>query len=454
MQSATGTFKAVELGKQWTGQTVEGRFPLQQYLGGSETSAVFVTQAPASPNAKAAIKLILAGAVDAEAMLANWKRAAQLSHPNLMPVLDGGRTSLSGQQLLFVVTEYAEENLGQVIPQRPLTTAEADAMLRPTVAALAYLHRNGLVHGHIHPSNVMALGDQLKLSSDGIGPAGSVPRKAHTSAYDAPEIQSGQGSSAADIWSLGAMLVESLTQHIPGSKVDVAALAQPYAEIVRHCLVSNPSGRWTADEIAGAIKLKLDSPRTEVRTDKKEPAKAPEAASVAPSESRFSRPAAVAAMLVVFAVLAILFAWRLLHHASAPSAGDQAATAASTTEGSTPQTPAREAASEQASAPQQRSTASESAGVVHRVMPNPSRGALSTIQGRVKVRLKLSVDAAGNVADARFISAGLSKYFSRLAMEAAQQWKFAPAPPSEWNLLFEFSRGGVEASPQPVKNSR
>jgi TonB family protein len=362
-----------------------------------------------------------------------------------MPVLDSGRTSLSGQHLLFVVTEYAEENLAQVIPQRALTPAEADAMLRPTVAALAYLHRLGLIHGHVRPANAMAVGDQLKLSSDGIRPAGAGPRKAQSSAYDAPEIQSGQGSSATDIWSLGAMLVESLTQHIPGSKVDVATLPQPFAEIVRHCLVSNPSGRWTADEIAAAIHLKLDSPRTELRTDKKQPAKAPEAAVVIPSESRFSRPAAVAAMLVVFAVLAILFAWRLLHHASAPSPENQAATSESA-----PLAPARPAP---APVQEQRSSASESAGVVHRVLPNPSRGALSTIQGRVKVRMRLKVDEAGNVTDARFISAGPSKYFSRLAMEAAKQWKFAPTSASEWNLLFEFTRGGVEALPQRVKNS-
>ncbi len=457
MQSAVNISKVVEFGRQWTGQTVDGRFPLQQYLGGSDTSAVFLTHAPASPNSKAVIKLVLASAVDAEALLANWKRAAQLSHPNLMPVLDGGRTSLAGQQLLFVVTEFAEENLAQVIPQRALTVQEADAMVRPTIAVLSYLHGLGLVHGHIRPSNVMAVGDQLKLSSDGIRPAGEAPQKSHASKYDAPEVASGRSSIAADIWSFGAMLVESLTRQMPriGNHPE---LPQPYAELVRHCLLSDPARRSTADEIAAAIHLQLESPRTErppETTAKTQPAKAREAPVATASESRFSRPAAVAAMLVVFAVLAILFAWRLLHHESAPPANSGAAVSETATPSQ--QAPAREAGPGHAPAPTapQSAAASRSSEVIHRVIPNASSGALNTIQGHVKVRMRLNVDAAGNVSDARFISAGPSKYFSRIAMEAAREWKFAPAASaSETDLLFEFSRVGVEAFPQPGKESR
>jgi TonB family protein len=98
--------------------------------------------------------------------------------------------------------------------------------------------------------------------------------------------------------------------------------------------------------------------------------------------------------------------------------------------------------------------------VLHQVLPNPSQGAKNTIHGRIKVRVRVRVDGAGNVADASFISAGPSKYFSRLAMEAAQQWKFAApaqsgrAIPSEWVILFEFARGGTQAVPQPVRASQ
>jgi TonB family protein len=66
------------------------------------------------------------------------------------------------------------------------------------------------------------------------------------------------------------------------------------------------------------------------------------------------------------------------------------------------------------------------------------------------------VDENGDVANARLTSPGPSKYFSRISMEAAKQWKFTPpvvngqASPSEWNVLFEFTRGGVQVIPQEV----
>jgi TonB family protein len=65
--------------------------------------------------------------------------------------------------------------------------------------------------------------------------------------------------------------------------------------------------------------------------------------------------------------------------------------------------------------------------------------------------MHVKVDASGSVSEARFVSAGPSQYFARHSMEAAHQWKFTPPvvngvpTASEWNLLFEFSRGGVKA---------
>jgi protein TonB len=67
------------------------------------------------------------------------------------------------------------------------------------------------------------------------------------------------------------------------------------------------------------------------------------------------------------------------------------------------------------------------------------------------------VDASGNVENATFVSSGPSKYFARQAMEAAQQWKFAPAQvngqavPSTWVLHFGFRKSGTEVEPEPVK---
>ena len=73
-------------------------------------------------------------------------------------------------RLLYVVMEYAEENLSEILPQRPLSSAEARDMLPPVLDALAYLHGKGFVQGRLKPSNIMAVADQVKLSSDGLRP--------------------------------------------------------------------------------------------------------------------------------------------------------------------------------------------------------------------------------------------------------------------------------------------
>jgi serine/threonine protein kinase len=206
--------------KQWEGQIVNARFLLQRYLGGSEHSAVFLTTRGTPPQ-KVAIKFIQVDESDAQLRLSHWLRAAKLSHPHLLRNFESGRCRLGDFDLLYVLMEYAEENLSQFLSQRPLTPAEARDVLTPTLQALAFLHGEGLVHAHLRPSNILAIEDQLKLSNDGVSsiaehaeqsPAAETQQSAaaasprHPSPYDAPEIARGIISPAGDIWSLGITL--------------------------------------------------------------------------------------------------------------------------------------------------------------------------------------------------------------------------------------------------------
>src|SRR6266566_464270 len=152
-----------EVGKTWEGRNIDGKFPLRRWLGGSEHSAVFLTELPGQATQKAAIKLIAADGAEADRQLSRWRAAARLSHPNLIRIFDAGRCRLDGMPLLYLVMEYAEEDLSQIVPQRPLVFGEANDMLPPLLDALSYLHSKGFVHGRIKPSNVLAVGDQLKL---------------------------------------------------------------------------------------------------------------------------------------------------------------------------------------------------------------------------------------------------------------------------------------------------
>jgi TonB family protein len=79
---------------------------------------------------------------------------------------------------------------------------------------------------------------------------------------------------------------------------------------------------------------------------------------------------------------------------------------------------------------------------------------MRTISGTLKVSVRLSVDANGNVTDATLASPGPSKYFAGKSLEAAQHWKFKPAQvdgqagPSTWTLEFQFKQTGINVVPK------
>jgi TonB family protein len=445
MQAVASASRPADFATQWQGQVVDGRFPLEQYLGGSEHQAVFLTRIPGGAT-KAAIKLIRATACNPDAQLAAWRRAAKLSHPHLIRIFDGGRCWLASTDLVFVVTEYAEENLGQVVPQRVLTAEEADSTLRPILDALAYLHGQGLVHGHVRSSNVMAVHEQLKLSSDGVHAPGTPPQKPAATVYDAPETARGQLSPAADVWSLGATLAEALTQRVPRKYDKSLKLEQPFADIVSHALVEDPAARWTVGDIQARLAGKKVASQTGSIAKEAATASAVSAPKaerqVQPREEKSRLPFVVAG-IVVLAIIAVAF---FLMRGSSTQSTDRAANTKSTAVDSAQPT----SAANTNNAPASPSTPGQ---VINRVLPTPSRSALNTIHGTIKVRVKVKVDASGNVVHAGFVTSGPSQYFARLAMQAAQQWRFAPAAlPSESTLVFVYNRHEVDASVQPVRS--
>ena len=151
--------------RQWEGRTIVGTFPLQQYIGGSAESAVYLTTRQGQ---KAAIKVVPADKQHAQLLLALWKQSSQLSHPHLIRIYESGQAEIAGTSICYAVTEYGEENLAQILPQRALTPEEARELLSQVTQAIAYLHSQDLIHSRLRPSNILALGDQIKISSDSI----------------------------------------------------------------------------------------------------------------------------------------------------------------------------------------------------------------------------------------------------------------------------------------------
>jgi TonB family protein len=244
--------------KDCEGQIIDGEFTLLEHLGGSDHSVVFLTQRGKNKSEQAAIKFVQADPATAEIQLSRWKQAADISHPNLIRLFESGRCHLAGMDLLYVVMENAPENLAQFLPERALSPAETRDMLEPFVETLTHLHGNGFIHGRIRPGNILAIDDQLKLSSDSLSRIGE-PQilLGKTDAYTAPEGVA-SGSPTGDVWSLGVTLIETLTQHLPEQKdqeeLKVSdSVPQPFLDIARHSLRRDPQSRWTVAEISARL---------------------------------------------------------------------------------------------------------------------------------------------------------------------------------------------------------
>ena len=422
-----------ETWKHWEGQVVDGRFPLRQYLGGSDHSAVFLTDQGQGSD-RAAIKLISASANQRTAQLRRWDVSKKLAHPHLLRLLHAGNCRLDGTELLYAVTEYAEENLSQILPDRPLTSAEARDLLSPVLEALTYIHSQGLVHGHLKPANILASGDQLKLAVDGLRAAGETGADVRPSIYVPPEIVSGgPWTPAADSWSLGVTLVEALTQQPPlssgiGDLTVPKAMPGPFLEIAENCLVRDPRRRWAVAEITARLHPRPSPPEKPTIT---QPRKA------LPRKNPVVLVVAATVLLVLLLIGVKLLNRRSNTQPSAPAAESPEAPSAANSPTSSPTTKG----------------GSVPGAVAERSLPDVPAAARNTIQGKVRLKVKVSVDSTGTVVGARLVSAGPSKYFANLALKSAQRWKFSPPrkdgqnATSEWILSYEFGRAGTKVQP-------
>lgn len=425
----------------WAGQVVDGKFTLLQWLGGSGDSGVFLTELQGDPAKKAAIKLMPANACLVGAT------SAGLSHPHLMRVFASGHCEIDGISLAYVVMEFADEILAEILPLRPLTPDEVIEMLAAIVDALAYIHRQGLVHGHLKPSNILVVSDQLKLSADSLQPASNAASAMHAlSVYDAPERTNGGVSPASDMWSLGITIVEVLTQRTPewdhtanNDPQIPDSMPQPFAEIASFCLRVDPARRGTLSDVRKRLGLAVVQSLPEF---------APKAIEAPKQKAAFRvRPSVLTvALLVTIAVIALL--WSRSHEPQ-PQVEPSAQTAP---EQQQPIVAPQPPAPKPPPAVPAGSVAASGGSVAQRVMPEVLQSASQSIQGRVSVSIRAMVDSSGNVSDARFESAGRSRYFARAAMDAVRQWKFTPPEAngrpvaSTWTIQFVFTRGNTDAT--------
>jgi TonB family protein len=458
-----------EVWTKWEGEVINGAFPLRRFLSGSDHSGVFLTEYKAQNFPNAAIKIVPADPALTEAQLSHWRTAATLSHPHLIRLLAAGSCRLGGHPFLFVVMEYAEEALSQILPNRALTPDEVREMLLPTLDALAYLHRKNLVHCQLKPPNFLVIGDQLKLATDTIRPAGeSTTSIAKYSLYDPPEAKNGRISAAGDIWALGITMVEALTQFPPAWTEErsetvslPASLPPTFVETVRRCLSRNPADRPTVTDLEAQIKR---APQASVVSIPQPVVRKPTGQATPPQKlpkQRLLVPTIAVLLIILVAVWAGLRLFQSNPKSQQPASStsqtssQQAAPPANASQNpeafvsaspelSAPSSPSRPV-SRRSDRPAQPS-ADASPSVLYKEIPAVPRSASHTIHGHFNVTVRVTVDSSGNVVDETLENPGPSKYFAGLATAAAKKWKFAPAGKQasrEWLLWFEFTRAGT-----------
>ncbi len=281
------TSETVARGWPEAGSLINGVYPLMSMLHSSDRSAVFMTEARARGVAAAAIKIVRAAPVLTDLQLRHWRIATALSHPHLLRLFDSGHCQLAGQPFLFVVMEYADQTLAQVLPKRALTADEAREMLSPALDALAFLHRKNLVHGQLKPANFLVVGDQLKLASDTIRPAGQ-PRAGNVvrastilrkySTADPPPLRiSGVWASR---WSRRSPRASRGRTRKPSPCR--RPCHRPSSDVAQRCLSLDPTARPTAAELHATLLRAADTPAAAARAARRSRSPVGRATAVAP----------------------------------------------------------------------------------------------------------------------------------------------------------------------------
>ncbi|XP_019950576.2 mitogen-activated protein kinase kinase kinase 4 isoform X2 [Paralichthys olivaceus] len=210
-----------------------------------------------------------------------------IKHPNLVRYFG---VELHREEM-YIFMEYCDEGTLEEVSRLGLQEHVIRLYSKQITTAINVLHEHGIVHRDIKGANIfltssglIKLGDfgcSVKLRNNTHTMPGEVNSTLGTAAYMAPEVitrAKGEGHGrAADIWSLGCVLIEMVTGKRPwheyehnfqimykvgmGHKPPIPEkLSTEGKDFLGHCLESEPKRRWTASML-------LDHPFVKVCTD-------------------------------------------------------------------------------------------------------------------------------------------------------------------------------------------
>jgi eukaryotic-like serine/threonine-protein kinase len=281
-QPLIGALTAISAEEMAVGDRL-GVWTLTDELGHGGMGTVFKAQRGDGQFEQIAAIKVLRGLPSASALerLAQERQiVANLAHPNIARLLDGGATP---QGRPYLVLEYIEGlAIDQYCQRKRLSTLQVIKLMLEICAGLSYAHQRLVVHCDLKPSNILVntegrpllldfgiahrLQDQSpeQNSDSGSDQALNSPQpRAYTPGYASPEQRSGAAlSTATDIYGLGRVLqvllnldadsqstrLHTLTataSNMPDG-IDLQKTPAPLQAIIEHATAANPAQRYVS----------------------------------------------------------------------------------------------------------------------------------------------------------------------------------------------------------------
>ena len=243
-------------------EALDGRYRLERELGRGGMGVVYLAR-ELRLERQVALKVLppeLARSPELrERFLREARTAAQLSHPNIVPIHHADET---GGFAFFAMGFVDGETLADHIKSRGrLSPAETVRILREVAWALAYAHARGVIHRDIKPENVMlerATGRVL-VTDFGIARdtrASSLTQEGHVLGsvhYMSPEQAVGDAiDGRSDLYALGVIGFQALSGQLPFSA------AAPGAVLVMHATKPPPRLNEIAPDVPESLARVID----------------------------------------------------------------------------------------------------------------------------------------------------------------------------------------------------
>jgi serine/threonine-protein kinase len=207
------------------GRVLSGRYRLIAPIGTGASAQVYLAD-DVRLRRRVAVKVLHAALAEDDAFLRRFRAEAQaaaaLNHPHIVAVYDWG----DDDGAPYIVTEYLGGGSVRELLDRGVRLTPSQALMVGLEAtrALDYAHRRGFVHRDIKPANLLFGEDgRLRIADFGLAralaeAAWTEPQGAvlGTARYASPEQAQGQPvDGKADVYSLGLLMIESVTGSVP-----------------------------------------------------------------------------------------------------------------------------------------------------------------------------------------------------------------------------------------------